>query len=100
MFSFALAEREECSTDTVNKGFSKDAVFWFFGFFLVMLMSTAKQCKHIIEACDIYAKHIAVYEVYNKATILACHLKVLLFFSFLFFACSIAQKVCAEKLQF
>lgn len=80
MFSFALAEREECS--------------------MVMLMSTAKQCKHIIEACDIYAKHIAVYKVYNKAPILACHLKSPFFFFFFFFCLLHCSEMCAEKLQF
>lgn len=51
----------------------EDTACCFFGG--VRLMSTAKQCKQIIEACDIYAKHIAVCKVYSKAPILACHLK-------------------------
>lgn len=59
-------------------------------------MSTAKQCKHIIEACHIYAKHIAVYKVYNKAPILACHLKVLLFFLFFFLLAPLLRK-CVLK---
>lgn len=52
MFSFALAEREECSTDTVNKGFSKVAVFFVFVFFwscLCLLLNNVNiSLRHVI----------------------------------------------------
>lgn len=91
MFSFELVgrEREECSTHTVNKGFSMVFGFCFFFFFLFLggggpayiyccVFSKQsfcakyesqrlknKQCEDIIEALDIYAKHIAAFKVHH-----------------------------------